>query len=275
MNYRAPYIATQRPAPLKMSDRWTQKRREIAEAAAPVAPPAEHLLPDIDLEVPDDIEPLPDDEPFVPDPTNTNHVPIGNQVPPDARCARCIPYQFASTSHNFWFCPPVKAAWDLMMLWIRTVFPTFPKAPLYNEPPDLMRDGADLSEETELADILKVALQFRAKVEHQRAVYKDKLCLENRISGRHVNRYSDDDANYQKMAEVWHHPPHITVSKEGIVLGPSLGMAPDQPEDPDQDQVQVDPDAVPDLPVPDLDATLGVADTADAAGFAVTITGIS
>ncbi|KAI9240450.1 MAG: hypothetical protein BYD32DRAFT_449481 [Podila humilis] len=337
MRYRSPYIATQRPHPLFLQDRlwkrvfkrlhakerypnekdflyklyhysiwsdglkhvigWTARRRALAEAAAPPPPPQEEALPDIDVQVEDQIEPEPEDENDGPteEPPAIDQVPIGDQVHPDARCAICKPYQFASTSHNLWFCPPVKAAWEQMLTWIRTLFPHKYSAQFLTAVPheiqlcwpsyipdlhplvihlhsltsnaiwrnycrisDLAREGADITEETQLVDILKVALRFRAKVEHQRALYKDKMRLENHTSGRRrIRDGGDDDAHYNEMEAIWHQPPHITVSKDGIVFGPTLGMAPDPPNDPDdQEQGPVDPATGAEPPVPEPDAGL-------------------
>ncbi|KAF9367511.1 hypothetical protein CPC16_006418, partial [Podila verticillata] len=220
-------------------------------------------LPDIDVQVEDQIEPEPEDENDGPteEPPAIDQVPIGDQVHPDARCAICKPYQFASTSHNFWFCPPVKAAWEQMLTWIRTLFPHKYSAQFLTAVPheiQLSREGADITEETQLVDILKVALRFRAKVEHQRALYKDKMRLENHTSGRRrIRDGGDDDAHYNEMEAIWHQPPHITVSKDGIVFGPTLGMAPDPPNDPDdQEQGPVDPATGAEPPVPEPDAGL-------------------
>ncbi|KAI9240446.1 MAG: hypothetical protein BYD32DRAFT_449478 [Podila humilis] len=134
----------------------------------------------------------------------------------------------------------------------REVLSIFPSMPL------LAREGADITEETQLVDILKVALRSRAKVEHQRALYKDKMRLENHTSGRRrIRDGGDDDAHYNEMEAIWHQPPHITVSKDGIVFGPTLGMAPDPPNDPDdQEQGPVDPATGAEPPVPEPDAGL-------------------
>ncbi|KAG0011292.1 hypothetical protein BGZ81_002277 [Podila clonocystis] len=144
------------------------------------------------------------------------------------------------------------------MLWIRTLFPVkYSPGLLSDEPTDLARDGANLSEEIDLVDILKSPYGSESKSSIS-TLYKDKMRQENHISGcdppgcrRHP---------LPEMAEVWHRLPHITVSQDDIVFGPSMEMVPDQPKEPgDREEDQIDPTDVAEssihAPEAPLDAT--------------------
>ena len=191
-------------------------------------------------------------------------VPLeGPFVPKEARCKHCKPFQFASKSHAFWLCPTVKEAWDQLLEWAILLFPKL-AAHLRNSRPeqvqlcwpqirgnlppllihlhsltsnaiwrnhcrigDLARNKADLSEETQLVNLVQVALKFRANVEFQRARYKEAVRLEKITSGQgqcldNTSKYSHKEA----MTAVWDHPPHITVGDNGIVFGKSMKMGP-------------------------------------------------
>ncbi|KAF9396586.1 hypothetical protein BGZ94_006475, partial [Podila epigama] len=98
---------------------------------------------------------------------------------------------------------------------------------------DEYREGSDMAHVTPLETRIKTALKFRARVEHERALHRDRRAAEMAIFWSEGVEESPSNASqaaqhYDALVKIWHHPPMITISEDGISFGAVFQLGEDE-----------------------------------------------
>lgn len=190
---------------------------------------------------------------------NTDGIKMLWDVPdrPSGECRRCLqeksprPVARETRGHALFECPSVNQLWHEAIAWLSRVFPRLGPSMDLNEvlltwpsiehvPPLAIHlhsaiygtiyrtyckigDGEKLyRNQTHIMSI--VLFKQRAKVELARALYSDQRRHETATTPELQAELAENpDMFYKEMRKIWHFPPHIKVTREGVSFGELWG----------------------------------------------------